>query len=244
MRILITGATSGIGFQLAKDYAKQGHQVIACGRRQQALNELQQQFPEQIQTLAFDISDRAQAVDVLSQQAEIDIAILSAGVCEYLDVSKFDAAMFERVFGVNVFGTMNTVEGLLPVLKKGSKLAIVGSLARLLPFTKAEAYGGSKAAMHYITRALDVDLGEQYGIQVLAISPGFVKTPMTDANDFEMPMRVSVEFASETIRKGIDKGKRDICFPRTFSALLKLMSLLPQGAQVALSRRMARNQQG
>ena len=135
---------------------------------------------------------------------------------------------------------MNTVEALLPNLNRGSKLVIVGSLARLLPFTKAQAYGGSKAAIHYITRSLEVDLKETYGIDVLAVSPGFVKTPMTDANDFEMPMRVSVEFASQAIRKGIAKGRRDIGFPKLFSGMLRVMSLLPQNAGT-LSRRMARN---
>ncbi|WP_404399299.1 SDR family NAD(P)-dependent oxidoreductase [Idiomarina seosinensis] len=241
MRVLITGATSGIGQQLTCDYAKSGHQVIACGRREEVLQELQKKYPEQIETLAFDITDRGKTVELLGQQEAIDIAILSAGMCEYLDVTEFDADMFERVFRVNIFGTMNTVEGLIPIMGKGSQLAIIGSLARLLPFTRAEAYGGSKAAIHYITRSLEVDLGKAYGIKVLSVSPGFVKTPMTDENDFEMPMRVSAEYASRVIRKGIAKNKRDIGFPWLFSGMLKTMSLLPQGMQVALSRRMARN---
>lgn len=241
MNVLITGATSGIGHQLALDYAKDGHRVVACGRKQDALDTLASAYPDQIKTLRFDITDKSETLSALATQEPIDIAILSAGVCEYLDVKHFDADMFERVFRVNVFGTMNTVEALLPNLNRGSKLVIVGSLARLLPFTKAQAYGGSKAAIHYITRSLEVDLKETYGIDVLAVSPGFVKTPMTDANDFEMPMRVSVEFASQAIRKGIAKGQRDIGFPKLFSGMLRVMSLLPQGMQVALSRRMARN---
>ncbi|HAD49194.1 MAG: short-chain dehydrogenase [Idiomarina sp.] len=241
MNILITGATSGIGYQLAQDYAKQGHTVIACGRNQEALDELADIDRDNIQTLRFDITDIENTKQALADIERVDLAILSAGMCEYLDVKQFDAGMFERVFRVNVFGTMNTVEALLPIMPEGSKLVIVGSLARLLPFTKAQAYGGSKAAIQYITRTLEVDLKEAYGIDVLGVSPGFVKTPMTDANDFEMPMRVSVEFASKAIRKGIEKGKRDIGFPALFSGMLRVMSLLPQGMQVALSRRMAKN---
>ena len=241
MNVLITGATSGIGYQLALDYADEGHTVIACGRKQSVLDELANKRPELIKTLKFDITNKDESVQALADAAHVDVAILSAGLCEYLDVTAFDASMFERVFRVNVFGTMNTVEALLPSMSKGSKLVIVGSLARLLPFTKAEAYGGSKAAIQYITRTLEVDLKEAYDIDVLGVSPGFVKTPMTDANDFEMPMRVSVEFASNAIRRGIAKGKRDIGFPKLFSGMLRLMSLLPQGMQVALSRRMARN---
>lgn len=241
MNVLITGATSGIGYQLAQDYAKQGYTVFACGRNQEALDELAELDRDNIKTLRFDITNGEEAKQALRDLQRVDLAILSAGVCEYLDVSEFDAGMFERVFRVNVFGTMNTVEALLPVMPKNSKLVIVGSLARLLPFTKAQAYGGSKAAIQYITRSLEVDLKETYGITVMGVSPGFVKTPMTDANDFEMPMRVSVEFASKAIRKGIDKGKRDIGFPALFSGMLRVMSLLPQGLQVALSRRMAKN---
>jgi short-subunit dehydrogenase len=241
MNILITGATSGIGYQLAQDYAKQGHSVIACGRNQEALDELADIDRDNIQTLRFDITDIENTKQALADIERVDLAILSAGMCEYLDVKQFDAGMFERVFRVNVFGTMNTVEALLPLMPEGSKLVIVGSLARLLPFTKAQAYGGSKAAIQYITRTLEVDLKEAYGIDVLGVSPGFVKTPMTDANDFEMPMRVSVEFASKAIRKGIEKGKRDIGFPALFSGMLRVMSLLPQGMQIALSRRMAKN---
>ena len=241
MNILITGATSGIGYQLAQDYAKQGHTVIACGRNQEALDELADIDRDHIQTLRFDITDIENTKQALADIERVDLAILSAGMCEYLDVKQFDAGMFERVFRVNVFGTMNTVEALLPIMPEGSKLVIVGSLALLLPFTKAQAYGGSKAAIQYITRTLEVDLKEAYGIDVLGVSPGFVKTPMTDANDFEMPMRVSVEFASKAIRKGIEKGKRDIGFPALFSGMLRVMSLLPQGMQVALSRRMAKN---
>lgn len=241
MKVLITGASSGIGRQLALDYAADGNQVIVCGRNDDALSELQKQYPEKISCSAFDITDKESAKASLKEVDNIDVAILCAGVCEYLDVKEFDADMFERVFKVNVFGTMNCVEALLPQFNDSARLVIVDSLARLLPFTKAQAYGGSKAAMHYIARSLEVDLKPK-GIKVQTVSPGFVKTPMTDANDFEMPMRVDVEFASQAIIKGIKKGKRDIAFPWLFSSLLKFMSILPESIQVKLSEQMARKQ--
>lgn len=205
MKVLITGASSGIGRQLALDYAADGNQVIVCGRNDDALSELQKQYPEKISCSAFDITDKESAKASLKEVDNIDVAILCAGVCEYLDVKEFDADMFERVFKVNVFGTMNCVEALLPQFNDSARLVIVDSLARLLPFTKAQAYGGSKAAMHYIARSLEVDLKPK-GIKVQTVSPGFVKTPMTDANDFEMPMRVDVEFASQAIIKAL-KGQ-------------------------------------
>lgn len=237
MNILITGATSGIGKQVALDYAAEGHTVIACGRNTDVLAELEQRFPENIAAQRLDVTDADQTMQALSSYTDIDVVIMSAGVCEYVDIDRFEAAMFERVFNVNVFGMMRCIEAILPNLKRGSQLVLVGSTARLLPFTRAEAYGGSKAAMQYIARTLQVDLLPR-GICVQTVSPGFVETPMTDANDFEMPMRVSVEFASDRIRKGIRKKATDITFPTTFGLFLKLMSRLPQAWQVALSKRM------
>jgi len=238
MNILITGATSGIGRQVAVDYAAAGHHVVACGRSQDALTALEQEFPDRIQGCQLDITNRDQTLEKLRAFTDLDIVILSAGVCEYLDIENFEAALFERVFNVNVMGTMNCVQGLLPNLSGGSKLVFVGSTARLLPFTRAEAYAGSKAAIQYIARSLEVDLKPRH-IKVLTVSPGFVETPMTDANDFEMPMKVSVEAASKAIRKGIENNKTDITFPTLFGWFLKIMSRLPQSWQVAISRRLA-----
>ncbi|RUO62259.1 SDR family NAD(P)-dependent oxidoreductase [Pseudidiomarina insulisalsae] len=237
MKILITGGTSGIGKQLAQDYARAGHHVVACGRNEDALKQLEETYPEQIAGQKLDITDSEATWQSLRAYTDVDVAILNAGVCEYLDVNNFEADMFVRVFNVNVVGTMRCVEALLPNLREGSKLVIVGSTARLLPFTRAEAYGGSKAAIHYITRSLQVDLADR-GINVLHVSPGFVDTPMTEQNDFDMPMQVSVEFASKAIRKGIEKNKIDITFPRSFGWFLHFASRLPQSWQVALSRRL------
>lgn len=238
MKILITGATSGIGKQLALDYAAAGHTVIACGRNTDALAELEQVHPQHITGQRLDVSDAASTKQALAVYQDIDVVILSAGVCEYLDVEQFEAAMFERVFEVNVFGMMRCVEALLPNLQAGSQIVFVGSTARLLPFTKAQAYGGSKAAIQYIARSLQVDLAKR-GIHVQTVSPGFVKTPMTDANTFEMPMQVTVEFASQRIRKGIANKTTDITFPTLFGWVLKFLSRLPQSWQVALSKRLS-----
>lgn len=238
MKILITGATSGIGRQVALDYAAAGHSVVACGRNKDALAQLEAQQPELIQGCELDITDKAQTLQALGVFTDIDVVILNAGVCEYLDIEAFDSDLFERVFKVNVVGTMNCVQAVLPNLRAGNKLVIVGSTARLLPFTKAQAYGGSKAAIHYIARSLQVDLKPRH-IKVLTVSPGFVETPMTDANEFEMPMKVSVEFASKAIRDGIEANKTDITFPTGFGLFLKFMSRLPQSWQVAISRRLA-----
>ena len=240
MKILITGATSGIGQQVAMDYASAGHQVIACGRNQDKLDAMAKL--NNMQTLAFDVSDPQACAQQLKPLQGLDVVILSAGVCEYVDDAKhFESALVERVFQANFFGMLYCAEALLPQLEAGAKLVFIDSMSRLLPFTRAEAYGASKAATFYFAKSLAVDLADQ-GIQVVTVSPGFVKTPMTDANDFKMPMRIGVEAASQALRQQLDAGKSTIYFPRRFGWMLRFMNKLPTALQLKIVSRMKDSQ--
>ncbi len=236
--MLITGATSGIGEALAKLAAAKGYQVIACGRNQDKLDILSQQ--DNISSLRFDITDQAQTAAALAE-ASYDIAVLNAGTCEYVDIDEFEPAMFKRVFEANFFGVVNCVNGLLPSLNKGKKLVIVDSMARLAPFTRSEAYGASKAALHYFTKSLEVDLWDK-GVKVQAVSPGFVETPLTDKNDFDMPMMIKVDKAASDLLYGIEKNRQSIFFPTRFGLIMRFLHILPTSVQRKLSLTM-RNKQ-
>lgn len=246
MKVLITGATSGIGRQLVADYLTAGDTVIACGRNPEKLAALVAELgthgcEQRLTTLSFDVTNHAATINALQPVTEVDCAILNAGVCEYIDQpSDITGALFKRVFDANYFGVVHCIEGLLPQLKPGSRLVLVDSMARLFPFTRAEAYASSKAAVHYLSNTLKIDLDPQ-GIQVTSVSPGFVKTPLTDVNDFEMPMRVSVHEASRAIRSGIAKGKQQIYFPRLFGWVLRMLNKLPLAWQIMLSKRMKKD---
>lgn len=232
--MLITGATSGIGLALAKLAAKRGYEVTACGRNAQILKELSD-IPG-ISTLQFDVSDAEQTQQILSGKT-YDIAVLNAGVCEYVDARDIEPAMFERVFAANFFGVVNCVAALVPDLRPGSQLVLVDSLARLLPFTRSQAYGASKAALHYFTKSLEVDISTK-GVLVQSVSPGFVRTPLTDKNDFDMPMRVEVDEAVEDMLKGIEAKQKSVYFPTVFSLILRALSHLPNRIKVSLCRAM------
>ena len=236
--LLITGATSGIGKALALHAAEKGYQVIACGRNQGVLDELAS-IPN-IKPLKFDVTSLEDAKQAL-HNVKCDVAILNAGTCEYVDIDEFESDMFRRVFETNFFGVVHCVEALIPSLKRGNKLVIVDSMARLLPFTRSQAYGASKAALHYFTKSLEVDLHDR-GIKVQAVSPGFVETPLTDKNDFDMPMKITATEAAESMLKGIETDKQTVFFPRMFGLILRFMHILPVGLQKKLSLSMREKQ--
>lgn len=226
-RILITGATSGIGEALALHAAAQGHAVIACGRNEEKLNELSS--VARIETIRFDASDESATNEALAG-VSFDIAVINAGTCEYVDIRNVEPDMFRRVFEINVFGAVNVMAALLKTAKEGNKIAFVDSLARLLPFTRSQAYGASKAALNYMTKSFEVDLASK-GIEVQSISPGFVKTPLTDRNDFSMPMAISAEDAAKYMLDGLLSNRSSVYFPRRFSAFIRFLNLLPEFVQ-------------
>jgi NAD(P)-dependent dehydrogenase (short-subunit alcohol dehydrogenase family) len=238
--VLITGATSGIGQQLAKDYDAAGWQVIACGRNSEKLATLT--AGTSMQTLEFDLM-KSDEIAAAGEQIknELDMVILCAGTCEYIDdVMQFDNAMFRRVMTSNVLGMGDCLAAFLHHIPRGGQIALVGSSASFFPFTRAQAYGSSKAAVSYLARSLAVDLAP-HGVDVSLVSPGFIETPMTDKNDFEMPMKISVEKAATDIKQGLDKRKAHIGTPRVFTFLLGLLSQLPHSVQVWLGQKMVKS---
>ena len=229
--IWVTGASSGLGRSIALQLAHAGALVIASARNQQALDELAAQSPN-IRALACDITD-ASAFDGLGEQMVaispyIDQAILNAGNCEYLDFPDPDWAAVRRVMEVNFFGTVNCVEFVLPLLRAAGRphLVVVASQATAAPFPRAEAYGASKAALQYFCDCLRLDLASEK-IDVSVVNPGFVDTPLTRKNDFEMPFLMDVEEAASRVIDKIESRPRRYSFPLRLSLLLGLSKLAP-----------------
>ena len=246
--IWLTGASSGIGEALVRELAGQGHKLVVTGRRQEALDELAIRHPGSIETAAADATDRQALADIspkLSHFGDLDMAILNAGTCEYLEVASYDSKVIEANINTNVLGTGRCLDIALPALRatrakgKPATLVIVSSSAWWFPFGRAEGYGASKAALSYFAHALRADLAAE-GIEVVVVSPGFVKTPLTDRNDFPMPFIVSAEDAARRIRTGLEKGKTEIAFPRRFTWLLRLLGALPQPLIDRMAANMAR----
>lgn len=251
-RIWLTGATSGIGLALAERLLADGHRVALSARNVDKLESLAAGV-EHALVVPLDVSDRG-AVRAAGQRLEtqlggLDVAILNAGTCEYLDARHFDVDLVERVFAPNFFGALYAMEAALPLLRRARDqdgirplLAATSSASAYVPLPRAEAYGASKAALSYFLESLRLDLYAE-DIDVSVIHPGFVKTPLTDRNDFPMPMRISAEQAAAAIVAGLDRRRLDIHFPRRFTNLVRLMGILPPRLRRRLGLRMVKNAQ-
>ncbi|PSF12230.1 short-chain dehydrogenase [Marinobacter fuscus] len=246
--IWLTGATSGIGEALCQKLLQQNHRLIVTGRRKEHLEVLAGQHPEKVHPAPADTTSTEQLAGIRSDLGHfggLDMVILNAGICEYLEVREYDSRVIERNLNTNLLGAARCLDIALPALRatraagKPATLVIVSSSAWWFPFGRAEGYGASKAALSYFAHALRADLAAE-GIQVVVVSPGFVKTPLTARNDFPMPFMVSAEDAADRIVTGLDRGRNEIAFPRRFTWTLKLLSALPQPLIDRMAAAMAR----
>lgn len=249
-KIWLTGASSGIGQALALALLKAGCELVVTARREAPLAQLAQQFPGQCHLLVMDLADPS-AVDgagkTLSELVpHLDAVILNAGTCEYLDVHAFSAQKFKQVMDVNTQGAAHTIALALPLLRaapKPAQILGISSLATRLPLPRAEAYGASKAAFEYLLTSLRVDLAAE-GIHVGLVRPGFVKTPLTDRNDFEMPFILDINEALPPILRALGERKLLVEFPWQLAATMRLVSWLPTKLQLGILKNMSRNTGG
>ena len=235
LHIVITGATSGIGMQLAKDYLAKDQHVYAVGRDDEALAELKSLGATSID---LDLMDREAVIAAFEKLDTIDLAICCAGTCEYLDMPNFDSESFMKVMSINMGTLSHAIEGVLPKLiaSKG-RLVGLGSASAYVPFARAEAYGSSKAAIHYLMKTLQISLAP-FDVSVSLVVPGFVDTPMTEQNDFPMPFLQTPQQASQAIRDGIESGHEVIEFPRKLTLPLKTLGTLPDVAWQQVSKQL------
>lgn len=233
--VLLTGASSGIGFALANLLAMEKVNLILVARRIEKLDELKlslENYSSNTLTIKCDVTKKDEVQNAFDKIRNtfgfIDIAILNAGVGRRTKVTDYKSELAEETFGVNVLGMIYWIEQLLPDYLKKEKGTIVGvsSLADNRGFTGSGFYSASKAAVSIYLEGLRVEL-KKHNIKVLTVKPGFVKTPMTDKNEFPMPMMLSAEKAAEIILKGIKKEKRIIQFPFPIVLSSKLIGMLP-----------------
>jgi short-subunit dehydrogenase len=249
--VLITGATGGIGAALARNYAEAGRTLILHGRDASRLASLTHEcetLGAQVHAITFDLRRAATAIAVLqsvSAQHEINLAIVNAGVSRELgggvEAHGWEAA--REVIAVNLDGAIATVSGVLPEMRqRGSgQIALVSSLAAYFGLPGTPAYCASKAALKIYGEAMRGWLAPQ-GIAVNVVLPGFVRTPMNASFAGSMPLAISAERAAVLIRRGLERNRAHVAFPRRLAWAMRLLSVLPTGLSQRIVRTSGRGQ--
>jgi short-subunit dehydrogenase len=231
--ILITGASSGIGAALALAYARPGAHLALGGRNQERLAEVAARAEARgagISTASVDVRDRdavADWVNASDDRAPLDLVIANAGISGGTHGGPETAEQTRAIFAVNLEGVLNIALPAIPrmIARRRGQIAIISSLAAYRGFPGAPAYSGSKAAVKVWGEALRADLAPQ-GVKVNVVMPGFIRSPMTDANDFPMPFLMPADRAAEIIRRGLAANRARIAFPFPTAFLAWLMGAL------------------
>lgn len=236
--ILITGASSGLGKSLALAYAAYGKKLFLIGRdgaRLAATSEECRHLGADVRNVTIDVTDAEKMRDwIISADTEcggIDLVIANAGISGGTGGQGVNSGESEsqvrKIFETNIDGTINTLEPIIPLMKKrrNGQIAIISSLASFRGLPSAPAYSASKAAVRFYGEALRGELRE-HGIGVSVICPGYIKTPMTDVNKFPMPLIMEAEDAADLIRNRLEKNPPRIAFPFPLYFVIWLAGLL------------------
>lgn len=249
MIIWITGASSGLGRELARQYAQAGHQVCVSARSTEALDELAEicrVMDGSIHVFGLDVTDMEQigrCFDLISVKVGVpELCVLNAGTHTENPVKTFDRAIYQRLMDINYMGVVNCLQAIIPVYiaQQCGTIAIVSSVAGYRGLPNASAYSASKAALINLCESLQPELAA-CSVDLRLINPGFVRTPLTDLNEFPMPFLMEVEDAAARMVKGLEGGGFEITFPRRFTWMLKLLRMLPYWAYLRLTKKLLRD---
>ena len=233
--IWLTGASSGIGRALAFELIRRGARCALTARNGEALSLLINEIetdPDRTLVVTGDVTDadvmKQVATEIHEKFGAIDMLIANAGTHIFTRPENFDSAEYLSLMDINYGGMLRCIEAVLPHMRTANRGSIVGvaSLAGYRGLPRAAAYGASKAAMIHFLESLRFHL-EREKIDVTIVNPGFVRTPLTDQNDFHMPFLIDADRAATTICNQLERGKRKISFPIPFNWTLEAMRIIP-----------------
>ena len=230
--IWITGGSTGIGRALAIKFSNKGWNVAISARREELLYELENKY-ENISAFPLDVTNKAKCREIFekvkNKYNNIDIVFFSTGTWNPKKEKDIDVEQIEDVFKVNFFGTLNSIKAVEEYFKtrKEGIITIVSSIAGYRGLPNSTGYGPSKSALNNLAESLYFDF-KRSNVRICLVSPGFIKTPMTDKNNFKMPFLKSTEYAANKIYDGlINTNNFEIHFPNQLTLILKLLGFLP-----------------
>ena len=233
LRLVITGASSGLGQALARHYLRQGAQLAVCARRADLLQTLAEKFPNQVHIYALDVRDgaamQAAAQDFMARVGVPDIVIANAGVSVgTLTEHAEDMDVFQQVMDINVLGMVKTFQPFLAAMRGAGHGRLVGiaSVAGFRGLPGSSAYSASKAAAISYLESLRVELHSS-GVKVVTVCPGYIKTPMTDINPYPMPFILDADVAAQRIARVIACGRSFAVVPWQIALAGRMLKWLP-----------------
>ncbi len=232
-RVWIIGASTGIGAALADALHSRKAKVAVSARSADKLAAMVTRLgAARVMALPLDIRDVATIAaaeqDLIAAWGGYDLVVFMAGDYNAMRAWELDLKVAQQMIDINWGGFMNGLSVVIPQLMKSGRggIALVSSVAGYRGLPKSLVYGPTKAALINLAETLYLDLKDK-GLDIYLICPGFVKTPMTDKNDFEMPSLITPEEAALEIIRGFERGQFEIHFPRGFTRMLKFLRHLP-----------------
>ena len=232
---LITGASSGIGKELALELSRRDFRVALMARRREPLDELAAHIAlrgGEADVLVADVTDPDAVTrcvgDLIAKRGQIDLAIANAGIGQSGPIAKLDPEHARATLRTNVEGTLNLMTAVLPSMieRRSGHIVGIASLAGFRGLPGSAIYSASKAAMRAILEGARVELAPK-GILVTTVNPGFIRTPMTASNQFRMPFLMDADEAARRIADAIESRKKEFNFPLPMSLFVRIGRLLP-----------------
>lgn len=240
--VWIIGASSGIGCALARELSARGAVLALSARRKDELEQLSAELGNQHKVFVLDTTDAEMttrtAQAIRAAFGRIDRVIFLAAAYAPMKIDALDIVVTKGIVDINVTGAFNLVHAVLPILKTQpvpGQLALCGSIAGYIGLPGGQPYSATKAAIINLAESLRAECKENVDIKL--INPGFVRTPLTDKNDFRMPAIMEPEQAAAEIAEGLLSRRFEIHFPKRFTRVLKLLQLLPYAVSQRLTRK-------
>ncbi|CAA6801062.1 MAG: Short-chain dehydrogenase [uncultured Sulfurovum sp.] len=246
LNVWIIGASQGIGLELAKYYLKHNHSVIISAReieKYPILSSLKNEYQEQVDFINMDVTNTL-SVKLAMQKAwkcygHLDICIYNAGIYEAMPIDEWNLEHFENMNQVNHMGAIRVLTEIVPLFKEQARghLVFNASISSYLGLPYGGGYSAPKAALLNFCESIEPELAT-FNIKVQVINHGFVKTRLTQKNDFNMPQLLEPKEAAVKIYEGVMHSKKfEIKFPWALTRFLTFLQMLPYGISLNLTKK-------